>query len=88
MEGLGEANGFTDKESFIELVGEDELRSAALTLRLWDEAEQWATITYVPEEEEIVEDASGDASAEDADEDSDEDADDASEEDADEDTEE
>ena len=88
VEGLGEANGFTDKESFIELVGEDELRSAALTLRLWDEAEQWATITYVPEEEEIVEDASGDASAEDADEDSDEDADDASEEDADEDTEE
>ncbi len=50
-------NGFDDVDAFIDAVGEESFNKAVLSLKLWDEIEAAANITYVPESE-----ASGNAS--------------------------
>lgn len=52
-------NGYEDLDAFIEAVGEESFNKAVLSLKLWDEIEANANITYVAESE-----ASSDASTE------------------------
>ncbi len=44
-------NGYDDVDSFIEAVGEESFNKAVLSLKLWDEIEAAANVTYVPESE-------------------------------------
>ncbi len=44
-------NGFDDVDAFIDAVGEESFNKAVLSLKLWDEIEAAANITYVPESE-------------------------------------
>lgn len=44
-------NGYDDVDAFIEAVGKESFNKAVLSLKLWDEIEAAANITYVPESE-------------------------------------
>ena len=44
-------NGYDDVDAFIEAVGEESFNKAVLSLKLWDEIEAAADITYIPESE-------------------------------------